>query len=55
MSEEIAAGKSHTPKEIELADDSMVTIGLRSDRAAAFIVTCYCSLCDERRAAHFRA
>jgi hypothetical protein len=53
-SQDLAAGKSHTPADIELADYSMVTIGLRSDRAAAFIVTCYCSLCDERRVAHFR-
>src|SRR5215831_5929926 len=52
--QDLAAGKSHTPADIELADYSMVTISLRGDRAAAFIVTCHCSLCDERRAAHFR-
>jgi hypothetical protein len=54
-SQEIATGKSHTPQEIDLAGDSMITIVLRRDRTAAFIVACHCALCDQRRAAHFRA
>jgi collagenase-like PrtC family protease len=53
-SHEIAAGQSHGMKDIEFADDGVLTVSLRRKPTEAFIVGCYCTLCNARRAAHWR-
>ena len=51
--QEIASGKTHDATHIEAADILIVPISLRNHRDAAFIISCYCALCEERRTRHF--
>ena len=51
--QEIASGKTHHASQIEAADMSIVPLPLRNHRDAAFIISCYCALCEERRTRHF--
>jgi hypothetical protein len=51
--QEIASGKTHHATHIEAADMSIVPLPLRNHRDAAFIISCYCALCEERRTRHF--
>jgi len=53
-SEEIATGMSHKIIDIELAEDSVLTVSLRRKPDQAFIVGCYCAYCNARRADHWR-
>ena len=52
---ELAAGTTHEPHHIDGADHQMVPLPLRESRARAYIVECYCRLCDARRTRYWRS
>jgi hypothetical protein len=52
--QDIADGKTHEQYQIFDADDQDIPIPLRNRRNTAYIVECYCPLCDAKRRSYYR-